>query len=684
MHRLRRNIGIMAHVDAGKTTLSERMLFNTGQIHKLGDVHAGNTQLDFRPLEQKHGITISAAATSCDWQDARITLVDTPGHVDFTIEVERSLRVLDSAVAVFSATAGVEPQSETVWRQADRFGVPRICFINKMDQVGADFDSAVQSLVEDLCAQPIVLQIPIGVGSEFCGVIDLLSMRSLIWDAVMPTPQVEPLRSDLLEAAQRARRRLVELVVEQDDEAMATYLEVGDVFDAETLKALVRRACLSGDYQPVLCGSAFRNIGVQPLLDAIVAYCPGPSDRPSLSGVHPETGQPLQRLPSADEPFLGLVSKVQMRRSGSLSFVRVYAGRLERGTQVLNASTGKTERIGRILRMHADKETELPFAEAGDIVAVVGLTASEAGHTLCDRAQPMLLDGLQSPVPVMEVVVEPAGRSDRDKLAQALQAMSREDPSLHVRTDPETGQVLVAGMGELHLNIAVEQLEDDYNVTARMGAPRVGYREAITQCADIDHTHRKQNGGVGQYARIRLLFEPACDGDEGLVFVDRSVGGAVPKEFVPAIAKALSQAMGEGVLGYPMDALRVTLVDGGFHTKDSSAFAFELAARDAFKRGMETAGAVLLEPIMRVTVTTPEAHVGSIIGDLQSRRGDVVATDVAGNRNVVQADVPLANLFAYVSTLRSLSHGRASVSMAFVRYARVPGSLQDQVLAAAV
>ncbi len=684
MKRLTRNIGIMAHVDAGKTTLTERMLFNTGQIHKIGDVHTGNSEMDFRALERKHGITISAAATSCDWRDARITIVDTPGHVDFTIEVERSLRVLDSAVAVFSAVAGVEPQSETVWHQADRFDVPRLCFINKMDQVGADFDNAVQALTRELGAKLAVLQLPIGVEAQFCGVVDLVEMQALIWLEGEAVHRAEPIPQAMLEQVGDARERLIELLAEQNEQALEVYLEDGDVFESQTVKQLVRQACLAGHCQPVLCGSAFRNIGVQPLLDAVVDYCPSPEDRPAIIGTHPRTAESAHRALKANEPFLGLVSKVQMRRSGTLSFVRIYCGRLERGMQVLNASLGKHERISRIVRMYADKETELPFAEAGDIVAVIGLAAAEAGHTLCDRAQPLLLDGLESPDPVMEVVVEPCASPERDKLAQALYAMAREDPSLRVMTDTETGQFLLAGMGELHLNIAVETLEEDYNVKARIGTPRVAYREAITAASGVDHMHRKQNGGQGQYARIKLLFEPACDGDVGLVFVDQTVGGAVPKEFVPAIAKSLSHAMHEGVLGYPMEALRVTLVDGDFHAKDSSALAFELAARDAFKTGMAQAQPVLLEPIMSVKVTTPEAHLGAVIGDLQGRRGEVLATNLVGNRHEVQANVPLANMFAYVSVLRSLTHGRAGVSMVFARYAQVPSGVQASVLAEAV
>ncbi|MEO1204691.1 MAG: elongation factor G [Pseudomonadota bacterium] len=684
MTPLRRNIGIMAHVDAGKTTLTERLLFNTGRIHKLGNVHHGNAEMDCRTLERKHGITISAAATTCDWRGAQITIIDTPGHVDFTIEVERSLRVLDSAVAVFSAVAGVEPQSETVWRQADRFDVPRVCFVNKMDQPGADFDAAVGSIASVLGATPAVLQVPIGAESDFRGVIDLVSMRMLHWPRDAMEPKCLAIPPELRRAANTARMALVEKVVEHDDNALATYVESGDDFDAAALGQLIRQGCLAGKVQPDLCGSAFRNVGVQPLLDAIVDYGPGPEDRPPVSGIHPETGKAEVRTASPEEPFLGLVSKVQMRRTGALSYVRVYAGRLERGSTLVNPTNGAIERVSRILRMHADTETEIAAAEAGDVVALVGLRSTGAGETLSDRAHPLVLEGLSHPQPVIETVVEAITHADRIRLTYALHDMAREDTSLRVGSDPETGQTLLAGMGELHLAIAVETLEEDYNVKARISAPRVALREAITAKAEIDHTHRKQNGGQGQFARVKFLFEPAREDDIGLIFKDRTVGGAIPKEYVPAVQKSLLTAMQEGVLaGYPFKALRASLVDGAFHAKDSSALAFELATRDAFKLGAAQAQPALLEPIMRVTITTPEEHVGAVIGDLQSRRGVILATNATRVRIEVTADVPLANMFAYVNTLRSVTRGRASFTMVFDHYGAVPAGIETELLSQA-
>ncbi|MEQ8825432.1 MAG: elongation factor G [Filomicrobium sp.] len=685
MKRIRRNIGIMAHVDAGKTTLTERVLFNTGRIHKLGNVHDGNAEMDFRALERRHGITISAAATSCDWRNATITIIDTPGHVDFTIEVERSLRVLDGAVAVFSAVSGVEPQSETVWRQADRFSVPRLCFINKMDQVGADFDAAVDSLKQRLGATPLVLHVPIGAEAEFCGLVDLVSMTALFWDGKSAEPRIDDMPSDMRARVVAARKTLIEQLVEGDEAALEQYLENGDVFDAETIRSLVRAGCLAGRLQPVLAGSAFRNIGVQPLLDAVVDYCPGPADRPAVSGVNPQSGETEQRPPRGDSPFVGLVSKVQMRRTGALSYVRVYSGRLEQGMVLVNGATGASERISRIKRMHADTETDIEFAEAGDVVAVMGLKATGAGETLCDARHPLVLDGFDCPAPVIEAVIEPATSADQQKLSSALHALGREDPSLRISHDPETGQTLIAGMGELHLTIAVETLKEDYNVEATIGAPRVAYREAITTRREIDHTHRKQTGGQGQFARIKLVFEPIVGDDEtSLVFEDRTVGGAIPKEFVPAIEKALEAAMQDGPLaGYSLLGLRVTLVDGAFHSKDSSTMAFEVAARDAAKLGLSQAKPVLLEPLMHVTVTTPEEHLGAVIGDLQSRRGVVLATNIVASAHEVTANVPLADMFNYVNTVRSLSHGRASFSMRFGHYAQVPAGIAAEVLASA-
>jgi elongation factor G len=677
-----RNIGIMAHVDAGKTTLTERILFNTGRIHKVGNVHSGNTAMDFRALEQRHGITISAAATSCDWSGASITIIDTPGHVDFTIEVERSLRVIDGAIAVFSAVSGVEPQSETVWRQAERFGVPRICFINKMDQVGADFDRVVGMLSDRLGARPLVVQRPLGAEQAFHGVIDLVSMHALVWIDGAATPRVEPIPATLVAQAKAARIALVEQVVEFDDAALRRYLESGDGFHAAELQRLVRLAVVSGERQPVLCGSAYRNIGVQPLLDAIVAYAPAPDDRPAVEGTNPRTGARETRSASADAPTVALVSKVQMSRYGALSFVRLYAGRIARGDTLVNAATGATERIGRLLRVHADKETEIDAAAAGDVVAVLGLKATGTGETLSDPAHLLVLSGLHCPDPVIEAVVEPRSASDHERLGQALATMAREDPSLRISVDPDTGAMLVAGMGELHLMIVVETLKEDYDVEATIGAPRVAYREALTARAEIDHTHRKQNGGIGQYARVRLALEPPGDGSPGLVFENRTVGGAVPAMFVAAVEKALARCMSEGTLaGYPVAGLKATLLDGATHAKDSTPMAFELATCDAFKAAFAAGQPQLLEPVMQVLVTTPGDYLGAIIGDLQTRRGTVTGSSMRANVHEVSAHVPLADMFNYVNAMRSLSQGRATFTMQFSHYAALPQALQTKVVA---
>jgi elongation factor G len=678
----RRNIGIVAHVDAGKTTLTERILFNTGRIHRIGDVHSGNTAMDFRPIEQRHGITVSAAATSCDWNGASITIIDTPGHVDFTIEVERSLRVMDGAVAVFSAVSGVEPQSETVWRQAERFGVPRICFVNKMDQVGADFDRVIGMLTERLAARPLVVQQPLGAEQSFRGVVDLVAMRALVWADAAATPRVEPVPAALVAQAKAARLALVEQVVELDGHALRRYLAGGDVFDAWELRQLIRLAVIRGAGQPVLCGSAYRNVGVQPLLDAIVAYAPAPEDRPAIEGINPRTGARETRSASAEAPTVALVSKVQMSRYGTLSFVRLYAGRIARGDTLVNAGTGRTERIGRLLRMHADQETEIEMAVAGDVVAVLGLKATGTGETLSDPARPLVMAGLHCPDPVIEAVIEPRAASDHERLARSLAALAREDPSLRVSVDPETGATLVAGMGELHLMIVIETLKEDHNVEASLGAPRVSYREALTARAEIDHTHRKQSGGPGQFARVRLALEPLGDGASGLVFESRITGGAVPAVFVAAVEKALAQCMSEGTLaGYPVIGLKATLLDGATHPKDSTPLAFELAARDAFKAAFAAGQPQLLEPVMRVVVTTPGDYLGAIIGDLQSRRGLVTGLSMHANVHEISALVPLANMVSYVNTVRSLSQGRATFSMQFGHYAALPQALQAKVVA---
>jgi elongation factor G len=674
MTRRLRNIGIIAHVDAGKTTLTERILFNAGRIHKAGDVHDGNTETDSHALEKKHGITILAAAVSCDWRGTAITIIDTPGHVDFTIEVERSLRVLDGAVAVFSAVAGVEPQSGTVWRQADRFGVPRICFVNKMDQVGADFGRVLEMIEDRLGGRPLALQIPIGAEAEFSGVIDLVSMEALIWEGTTPVRIAIP--EGMLDAARAARRDLMEKLAELDEAVAEAWLSDPSCIAAETIAAAVRKGCISGRVTPVLCGSAYRNIGVQPLLDAIVAYGPAPEDRPPVEGVNPETREAELRHPRADEPFTALVSKVKTGRHGALAFVRVYAGRVAPGMAVVNAATGRTERIGRLLRMQADAQTEIGEAIAGDVVAVVGLKSATAGMTLSDPKRPVVLNGFEIPDPVIEAVIEPRASQDQEKLGQALAMMARSDPSLRVAVDAESGQTLVSGMGELHLSICVEMLKEDFGIEARIGAPQVAYRAVASRRAEVDHTLRKQSGGPGQMARVKLAFEPLQDGESGLVFVNATAGGAIPKEFVPSVEKALRQAMLDGGPGgMPVLGLKASLLDGAFHVKDSSGLAFELATREAFRIGFAQAEPILLEPLMRVVVSTPDEYLGGAIGDLQSRRGQILSAEPSGRVHELVAEVPLSEMFNYVSALRSLSQGRASFSMKLDRYAPMPRAL---------
>jgi elongation factor G len=674
MTRKLRNIGIMAHVDAGKTTLTERILFITGRIHKAGNVDSGNTATDSHAIEQKRGITISAAATSCDWQDHTIAIIDTPGHVDFTLEVERSLRVLDGAVAVFSAVAGVEPQSETVWRQANRFDVPRLCFINKMDQVGADFDRVVAMISDRLGAVPLSVQMPIGVGADFTGMIDLIGMTVLQWNGSDANPHAMPIPASQIEAAQVARSAMLEKLAEADDLFLMIWADDAAHVSTGAIHAAIRRACLAGKLVPVLCGSAYRHIGVQPLLDAIVAWCPSPADRPPVAGLHPKTGEQQLRHPADDQPFAALVSKMLVTRFGTLAFIRIYAGQLSPGMAVVNATQGGQERVGRLLRMHADQQTDIDLAGAGDVIAVTGLKSVRAGDTLADCAAPIILGGFTIPEPVIEAVIEPVASQDKAKLGQALAMMARSDPSLRISVDRETGQTLVRGMGELHLQVCVETLEQDFDVEARVGEPQVAYRSAFGHPVKVDHLLRKQNGGQGQMARVCLSFEPSGEGEEGLVFESKIAGGAIPKEFVLPVEKALKLAMQDGgSTGHPVIGLKATLLDGAFHEKDSSALAFEIAAREAFNLGLDRSDPILLEPQMRVTITTPEDYLGSLIGDVQSRRGKLIATHVVQDRHEVVAEVPLSKLFNYVSSVRSLSQGRASFSMAYARHGRVDG-----------
>ncbi len=678
-----RNIGIMAHIDAGKTTTTERVLYYTGVSHKIGEVHDGNATMDWMEQEQERGITITSAATTCFWKDHRINIIDTPGHVDFTIEVERSLRVLDGAVAVFDSVAGVEPQSETVWRQADKYNVPRICFVNKMDRIGADFYRCVDMIVDRLGAQPLVMQLPIGSESDFLGVVDLFKMKAIVWkDETMGAEYVEEdIPADLADKAAEYREKLIELAVEQDDDAMEAYLE-GNEPDAETLARCIRKGTCSSSFVPVLCGTAFKNKGVQPLLDAVVDYLPSPIDVDSVTGVKPDSDEELVRKTSDDEPASALAFKIMTDPFvGSLTFVRVYSGVFTTGTQILNSVKGNRERVGRMLQMHSNHREDIKEARAGDIVAIAGLKGTTTGETLCDPLKPIVLERMEFPDPVIEVAVEPKTKADQEKMGVALGRLAQEDPSFRVSTDVESGQTVIKGMGELHLDIIVDRMKREFKVDANVGAPQVAYRETISRTAEVDYTHKKQSGGSGQFARIKLVFEPVQPG-EGYAFDNSITGGAVPKEFIPGVEKGLLAAQATGVLaGFPVIDFKVTLTDGASHDVDSSVLAFEIAARAAFREGVQKAGAALLEPVMKVEVVTPEEYMGDIIGDLNSRRGNVSGMDNRGNAQVINAMVPLANMFGYVNNLRSMSQGRAQYTMHFDHYERVPQAVADEVVA---
>ncbi|MEE8504817.1 MAG: elongation factor G, partial [Kiloniellales bacterium] len=666
-----RNIGIMAHIDAGKTTTTERILFYTGRSYKIGEVHEGTATMDWMEQEQERGITITSAATTCFWNDHRINIIDTPGHVDFTIEVERSLRVLDGAVAVFDSVAGVEPQSETVWRQADKYAVPRICFVNKMDRVGTDFHRCVDMMVDRLGATPLVLQLPIGAESNFIGVVDLIRMKAIVWKdeamgAEYDTMDIPP---ELADQAAEYREKLIELAIDQDDAAMEAYLE-GNEPDVETLKHCIRKGTCNLDFVPVLTGAAFKNKGVQSLLDAVVDYLPSPADVADIKGVKPDSNEAVSRKSADSEPMSALAFKVMTDPFvGSLTFVRIYSGVIHTGTNVLNTVKQNKERVGRMLLMHANHREDIKEAYAGDIVAIAGLKSTTTGETLSDPQHPIILERMEFPDPVIEVAVEPKTRSDQEKMGVALGRLAQEDPSFRVTSDPESGQTVIKGMGELHLEILVDRMKREFKVDANVGAPQVAYRETITRSAEIDYTHKKQTGGSGQFARIELLFEPLAPG-EGFVFENKVTGGAVPREFIPGVQKGLNSARETGVLaGFPLIDFKATLVDGASHDVDSSVLAFEIATRAAFREGITRAAPVLLEPMMRVEVVTPEEYMGDIIGDLNSRRGNVTGMDARGNAQVINAMVPLANMFGYVNTLRSMSQGRAQYTMHFDHYA---------------
>src|SRR5690348_16523316 len=678
-----RNIGIAAHIDAGKTTTTERILYYTGKSHKIGEVHDGAATMDFMEQEQERGITITSAATTCFWKEHRINIIDTPGHVDFTIEVERSMRVLDGAVAVFDAVAGVEPQSETVWRQADKYKVPRICFVNKMDRTGSDFPRCIAMMVDRLGTRPMVLTWPIGAESEFKGIVDVVKMKALIWHDEQLGAKFDEVEipAEYLDKAKELRAALVEMAVEEDDKLLEAYLEGHEPSEAD-LKRCIRKGTINFHFVPVMCGSAFKNKGVQPLLDAVVDYLPSPKDIPPLKGVVPHSSKEEERPADDKAPFAGLAFKIMDDPFvGSITFVRIYSGVVNSGTGVLNSVKDKTERVGRMLLMHANSREDVKEAFAGDIVAFAGLKYSTTGETLCDPNHPIVLEKMEFPDPVIEIAIEPKTKADQEKMGMALVRLAQEDPSFRVTTDQESGQTILKGMGELHLEIKVDILKRTYKIDANVGAPQVAYRETITRPADVDYTHKKQTGGSGQYARVKMHFEPLAPGS-GFEFENDVVGGAVPKEYVPGVEKGVRGSLENGVLaGFPVIDLKVTLTDGAYHEVDSSALAFEIAARAAMKEGLAKAAPKLLEPVMRVEVVTPREYMGDVIGDLNSRRGRITGQDQRGNAEVINAMVPLANMFGYVNNLRSMSQGRAQYTMHFDHYEQVPQAVADEVRA---
>jgi len=678
-----RNIGIMAHIDAGKTTTTERILFYTGRSHRMGETHEGAAVMDWMEQEQERGITITSAATTCFWKDKRINIIDTPGHVDFTIEVERSLRVLDGAIALIDANAGVEPQTETVWRQADKYGVPRLVFVNKMDKIGADFFRSVDMIEQRLGAKPLVLQLPIGSETDFRGAVDLVRMQAVVWDeeSLGAKFRYEDIPAALADQAAEYREKLIESAVELDEAAMEAYLE-GNEPDEATLKALIRQGTCDDLFYPVLCGSAFKNKGVQTLLDAVIDYLPSPLDVPPVKGIDPKTGQEVTRKPDDSEPLSMLAFKIMNDPFvGSLTFCRVYSGVVQSGAQVYNSVKEKRERIGRMLLMHSNHREDIKEASAGDIVALAGLKDTTTGETLCDPNHLIILERMEFPQPVIEIAIEPRTKADQEKMGTALGRLAQEDPSFRVKTDEESGQTIIAGMGELHLDIIVDRLRREFKVDANIGAPQVAYRETITKTAEIDYTHKKQTGGSGQFARVKLIVEPMEPGS-GFEFLNEVVGGAVPREFIPGVEKGIKSVLNTGVLaGFPILDVRVRLVDGASHDVDSSALAFEIAARAAFREACLKAEPRLLEPIMRVEVVTPGEYQGDVIGDLNSRRGQIQGTEMRGNATVIQAMVPLANMFGYVNNLRSMSQGRAQYTMQFDHYERVPQAVSEEVMA---
>jgi len=678
-----RNFGIMAHIDAGKTTTTERVLYYTGKSHKIGEVHDGAATMDWMEQEQERGITITSAATTCFWKEKRLNIIDTPGHVDFTIEVERSLRVLDGAVCLLDGNQGVEPQTETVWRQGDKYNVPRIIFANKMDKIGADFFFCLDSIKQRLGVKAVPLQLPVGIEQTFKGVVDLLEMKSIIWEeeTLGASFHDEPIPSDLMDKAVEYRAALVEAAVELDDEVMADYLD-GKEIPIPTLKRLIRKAVGSGAWYPVLCGSAFKNKGVQPLLDAVVDYLPSPNEVPAIKGIHPDTDAELVRNSSDEEPLAMLAFKIMNDPFvGSLTFCRVYSGHLETGTGLVNTVKGKKERIGRMVQMHANDRIDIKEAFAGDIIAVVGLKDTTTGDTLCDPTKPVILERMVFPEPVIELAVEPKTKADQEKMGLALQRLAAEDPSFRVSTDEESGQTIIKGMGELHLDILVDRMRREFKVEANVGAPQVAYRECFTRPYTIDYTHKKQTGGTGQFARLKMNILPQEPG-KGYEFESKIVGGSIPREYIPGVIKGIDSVRNAGMLvGFPILDFKIELIDGAFHDVDSSVLAFEIAARAAMREAKSHLGMALLEPIMKVEVVTPEEYTGTVIGDLNSRRGQIQNQEMRGNANVVHAMVPLANMFGYVNTLRSQTQGRANYTMLFDHYEQVPKNVQEEVQA---
>jgi elongation factor G len=682
-----RNFGIMAHIDAGKTTTTERILYYTGKSHKIGEVHDGAATMDFMEQEQERGITITSAATTAFWpcrdgKMRRLNIIDTPGHVDFTIEVERSLRVLDGAVCVLDSNQGVEPQTETVWRQGDKYKVPRIVFCNKMDKIGADFYQCIEDIKSKLGARPVPCQLPIGAESQFKGIVDLVRMKGVVWSEESLGAKFEDVEipADLKDKAAEYRLALIEAAVEMDDDAMSAYLD-GQEPDEETLRGLIRKAVIAGAFFPVFCGSAFKNKGVQPLLDAVIDFLPSPLDRGAIKAIDYKTGEETVRRPDDSEPLAMLAFKIMDDPFGVLTFCRIYSGKLEKGTAVMNSMRGKSDRVGRMVLMHANNREEIAEAFTGDIVALVGLKEARTGDTLCDPQKAVILEKMEFPDPVIEMAVEPKTKGDQERMAIALIKLATEDPSFRVSTDQESGQTIIKGMGELHLDIKVDILRRTHKVEVSVGAPQVAYREKITRRAEVDYTHKKQSGGSGQFARIKIVAEPNEAG-KGFEFESKVVGGSVPKEYIPGVEKGLESVLGAGVLaGFPVVDVKVQLVDGAYHEVDSSALAFEIAARAAFREALQKGHSVLLEPIMKVEVVTPEDYTGSVIGDLNSRRGQILGQDMRGNANVVSAMVPLANMFGYVNQLRSFSQGRASYTMTFDHYSEVPRSEAEKIQA---